>query len=284
MHVVLATCAEWPDLSVSDRCLADELEQRGHEVRALAWNAAPVEQFAAADMIVLRSNWDYHHDLDGFREWLTAVEDSPAVLHNSADLVRAFLDKSYLVRLDEQGIRVPRTLVTTDFELDVAEAWLDDYGFDRVVIKPAWGASGHDVELVSQQQLPEAAARWRQSKDRRPMLVQEFMPQIRSGELSLVFFGGAFSHALIKVPAADDFRVNGKHGGATELHPTVDPAVVEFATRVEASLPEPATYARIDVVSDGSEHIVIEVEVNEPAIGLHLAPGSAARFADALLG
>jgi len=31
------------------------------------------------------------------------------------------------------------------------------------------------------------------------------------------------------------------------------------------------------------QFVLIEVEVNEPALGLHLAPGSADRFADALL-
>ena len=36
------------------------------------------------------------------------------------------------------------------------------------------------------------------------------------------------------------------------------------------------------VVRDG-RFVLMEVEVNEPALGLHLAPGSADRFAEALL-
>jgi len=40
------------------------------------------------------------------------------------------------------------------------------------------------------------------------VLVQPFVPEIQSeGEWSLVFFGGAFSHAVLKVPGAGDYRV-----------------------------------------------------------------------------
>jgi hypothetical protein len=46
---------------------------------------------------------------------------------------------------------------------------------------------------------------------------------------------------------------------------------------------EPPLYARVDgVVADG-RFVLRELEVNEPGLGLDLAPGSADRFAEALL-
>ena len=52
---------------------------------------------------------------------------------------------------------------------------------------------------------------------------------------------------------------------------------------VLALLPVPALYARVDgLVCDG-RFILMELEVNEPDLGMDLAPGAAERFADALL-
>jgi hypothetical protein len=42
-------------------------------------------------------------------------------------------------------------------------------------------------------------------------------------------------------------------------------------------------YARVDGVLREGRFLLMEVEVNEPGLGLDLAPGSAERFADALL-
>lgn len=282
-HIVLVTCEAWPGVSVSDQQLADALTSLGHRVEGRSWNGDELGCFTAADLVVLRSNWDYHHDLDAFKAWLEAVEASDAELCNPFGLVMSHLHKSYIERLGAAGIRAPRTLVTADFDLAAIGQWLDQHEFDRVVVKPAWGASGHDVELLQRKALPAAAERWRSQPDRRPMLVQEFVPQIKSGEYSIVFFAGEYSHALIRRPAADDFRANSQYGGSMELNPDVPLSVVEFAGSVLTSLAEPTCYARIDVVADEREHVVIEIEVNEPALGLHLAPGSAARFADAVV-
>jgi glutathione synthase/RimK-type ligase-like ATP-grasp enzyme len=283
INIVLATCGEWPDLSVSDAELARELTDRGHRVTARPWNTAPLSEFTSADMVVLRSNWDYHHDLARFDQWLGEVDDSPAVLHNPAHLVRAYLNKSSLVDLSDAGFVTPRTLATPEFDADAAVDWADRHGFDRVVIKPSVGASGFGVELVACHDLAAAAERWRQDPDRRPLLIQEFMPQVQGGEHALVFFGGRFSHALLRTAADGDFRVNGAYGGSMSLLKNPSQALIEFGHKVEAALPGPATYVRIDVVGDESGFAIMEVEVNEPALGLHLAPGSAARFADALI-
>ncbi len=283
-RIVLVTCVTSPTLSASDTALAAELTGQGHQVQSLPWNGAAPTDFTSADLVVLRSNWDYHHDLGAFDAWLALLEASGVELHNPATLVRSHLDKSYLGHLMAAGFRVPYTLVTEDFNLDIVGDWVAEQCLEQVVVKPAWGASGHGVELVRRSELTALASRWSQDPARRSMLVQEYLPAAGNGETSLVFFAGEFSHALIRRPAPGDFRVNSQYGGSISHLPDVDPALVDFGAKLEAVLPERATYARIDVVIDGADPIVMEVEVNEPALGLDLAPGSAARFAAALVG
>jgi glutathione synthase/RimK-type ligase-like ATP-grasp enzyme len=281
--IVLVTCERWPNLYASDQALADELAARGHTVRVRSWNGAPVTAFAEAETVVLRANWDFHHDLSGFTAWLAAVECSDAVLLNPAPLVRDYLDKSYLTRLQRLGLPTPATLLIEDLDDTEVDRWLEEHSINRLVLKPAWGASGHGVELISIDELDVARNRWRSETDRRHVIVQEFAPAIHDGERSLVFFEGTYSHALLRSTGSGEFRINSKYGGTMSLATDIDASMIELGERVAATFSVPATYARIDMVGRGDDLVLMEVEVNEPALGLDLAPGSAAAFADAIL-
>ncbi len=273
-------------MTASDALLVDELEAEGCEVRVLPWNDAGVDHFDWADTVVLRSTWDYHHDLAGYDRWLVEREQRGQRLHNPVSLVRWSLDKRNLLDLASAGLRFPPTVDLSRIDAVEAMAWAGSHGFDRLVVKPAWGASGHAVQRIERDELVD---RWRELHDRadgRPLLLQEYLPGIAEGELSMVFLGGEFSHAIVKRPDPSDFRVNGRYGGRTALADDLPPSLTEFGLKIHALLPGAATYLRIDVVPDeGSTggHALLEVEVNEPALGLDLAPGSARRFAAALL-
>lgn len=283
-RVVLVTCRSWPELSDSDAALAEALSTRGVEVAARPWNAAPLDDFADADLVVLRSNWDFHHELGAFEAWLGAVEASPARLCNPASLVRAYLDKSWLVEPGVGGARTPATVLVRDVNaIAPVLDWMTSRHLDRAVVKPVWGASGHGVDLVGIDELDAVCRRRLADPSPRPLLVQEFMPQIADGELALVFVAGEYSHALRRQPAAGEFRVNSQYGGTSTLAPDVEAGTIDVGRRVFRALPQPVTYARIDVVGRGDDLTLMEIEVNEPALGLDLAPGAPDRLADGLL-
>ena len=63
----------------------------------------------------------------------------------------------------------------------------------------------------------------------------------------------------------------------------VPPDVVEQMRAILALLPAPALYARLDGIVRAGRFVLMEVEVNEPGLGLDLVVGAADRFADALL-
>jgi glutathione synthase/RimK-type ligase-like ATP-grasp enzyme len=163
----------------------------------------------------------------------------------------------------------------------VAEA-LATLQLGAAVLKPAIGASGFGVERVQRGAEAEALARARARKPMDEVLVQEFVAGIEGGELAGVFFEGVFSHGLRRTPAAGEFRVNAQYGGRLDAA-GIDAPVVRQMQAVLALLPEPALYARVDGVAGAAGFTLMEVEVNEPDLGLDLAPGAADRFADALL-
>ncbi len=57
-------------------------------------------------------------------------------------------------------------------------------------------------------------------------LVQPFVSDVVDGERSIIHIGGRYSHAVRKIPAANDFRVQEFHGGTNHLH---QPSAAELA-------------------------------------------------------
>ena len=51
------------------------------------------------------------------------------------------------------------------------------------------------------------------------MLFQEFLNDIETfGEISLMFMGGNYTHAVRKIAKPGDFRVQDDHGGRVEVY------------------------------------------------------------------
>lgn len=283
LTIVLTTCAMWPEVSVGDTELLNELVRRGHTVQVLPWNDAPIEKFVDADIVVLRSNWDFHHELDRFEQWLTDLEQAGANVQNRIPLVREHNKKSYLLNYADQGLPTPATLALESFDSAEVEEWMIAHNLETIVVKPLWGASGHRVERCQRAELTEVQQRWLSDPDARGAVVQQYVPEIAQGEHALVYFGGEFSHAFLRRPAEGDFRVHRHFGGDYTVVDDVDAALVELGRQTVAAMSTLPVYARIDVVGAGSQAMLMEVEINEPALGLEFAPGSGARFADALL-
>jgi glutathione synthase/RimK-type ligase-like ATP-grasp enzyme len=114
------------------------------------------------------------------------------------------------------------------------------------------------------------------------MLVQPFLPGVTGeGETSLVFVGGAFSHAARKRPAEGDFRVHDDFDGTIEgVAPSA--AQLDVARRALAAVGETLLYARVDLVPGPDGPVVMELELVEPDLYLATAPGAADRLAAAV--
>jgi hypothetical protein len=109
------------------------------------------------------------------------------------------------------------------------------------------------------------------------------MPGILTeGEMSLFFFDGRFSHAIVKRPASGDFRVQEQFGGR-ETTWDATPAARDLAAAALAAAPDAPVYARVDMVGDAAGQLhIIELELIEPSLFLHHAPDKGAAFGRAV--
>src|SRR3954465_8489052 len=85
------------------------------------------------------------------------------------------------------------------------------FGCPTLVVKPLVSASAHGTHMLGRDDpVPDAVRGWR-------MLVHPWIGGIgQSGEWALIFFDGAFSHAVAKVPVPGEFRVQPEFGGIIE--------------------------------------------------------------------
>jgi len=281
-RICFVTCRAWPEISESDRLVQRALEARGATVEARAWND-PSAVWDGFDAIVLRSNWDYHFEPDAFLGWLDRLERAGARVFNPPALVRWNLTKAYLLELARAGVPTVATVILEDESRAGIEALMAARAWHRVVMKPVISASAHDTRLVSAATMDEAVGALASGAIRRPVLLQPFVEEIQTrGEWSLVFIETEMTHAVLKRPAAGEFRVQPRLGGTVETPPP--PAAIQAVARAAlAALPVPPLYARIDGVETAAGFQIMEVEVNEPGLFFPHAPAAAARFAEALL-
>ena len=269
MRIALATCADLPDLYVDDEPLRAALRDAGAEVVPAVWDD-PGQDWAAYDLVVVRSTWDYFERRDDYVRWARSVPR----LANSARIVEWNTDKTYLRGLAEAGVPVvPTHWVTAPEPLTAA-------GWDEVVVKPAVSAGARNT-LRCRADSPEGQALLDTILAEGTAMVQPYLPSVEGyGERSLLFFDGTFSHAVRRNPALS------YEGDARFDATLVDPAPDELAVAaaVFAELPEVPLYARVDVVRGPREEpLLIELEVTEPQLFLRFAPEPARALAAAIV-
>ena len=152
---------------------------------------------------------------------------------------------------------------------------------DEIVIKPAisGGAFGTIRTSATSAEAREHLAGLAGAGD---ALVQPYLPEVEAGEVSLMYFGGELSHAVLKRPARGDFRVHAEHGGSVATHVPTE-AERAVADAVLAAIPVPATYARIDLVTTAGGPLLMEAELIDPELFLPFDAAAAPRFADVLV-
>jgi len=180
--------------------------------------------------------WGYHKQPT---EWLAQLECAQAPLLNGKKTLRWNSDKAYLGDL-ARSARVVPTIFEDRLTPALADAAADAFRCDDLVIKPRFGASSMNVRRLKRGEVFAPLTE--------PVLVQPFLSSIVSeGEVSLMYFAGAFSHAVRKTPATGDYRTQSELGA--DISPTnVDNEMLRTAGQALAALDTLPDYARVDMI------------------------------------
>jgi glutathione synthase/RimK-type ligase-like ATP-grasp enzyme len=113
--------------------------------------------------------------------------------------------------------------------------------------------------------------------------VQPFLPEIQArGEWSFLYFGGQFSHSVLKTPKSGDFRVQ-QYFGAEAVAAAAPPALRATADQLVARFAPGCLYTRVDGVEVNGELLLMELELIEPLLFLPYDEAAASRYEAALV-
>ena len=245
--------------------------------------------WAAFDLALLRSPWDYTLR---YAEFLRHAERIASLtrLENPLEVVRWNTQKRYLLDLERAHVPIIPSLIVDPHE-DAARAVArarSEYDAAELVVKPTVGAGSRDTQRHAHADAKAMEGHVaRLLNEGRSALIQPYLPSVdQHGETAVIFFAGRFSHAIRKGALLQAGATPTQELFAKEqIEPRV-PAAEELrvAEQTLAAIPfETPLYARVDLIRGSSgEPRVLEVELTEPSLFFAHAPGSAARFADAV--
>lgn len=254
--------------------MVEPLAREDVEVEGRPWTE--LGDLSGFDLVAPLVTWGYHADFGRFLAMIETLERSGVAVANPPSVLRWNADKSYLNRLWSQGApAIPTLFLERADAASVAEA-AERLGADRLVVKPRVSASSHRTVRIRPGDPLEGAPEG-------PALVQPYLPSVETdGETSLIFYEKTFSHAIRKVAAPGEFRVQPEFGGRiSPLDPPQD--VMAAALAILDAVEEPLLYARVDMVRDlEGRPALIELELLEPDLYLDHDPGAGSSFARAV--
>jgi len=264
---------------IYDHLLFEPLAELGWTAEEIPWNRPGVD-WASYDAVIIRSTWDYQHQLEQFLATLGQIE-AQTRLFNPLEICRWNSHKSYLRELESRGVRTVPSLWEPQLTAGTVRAAARRFGSEQLIAKPCIGANADDTYRLNTLD----AAGWAPALAvfaERELILQPFIESILSeGEYSLFYFAGEFSHAIRKRPATGDFRVQEEHGGLIQaVRPAAE--LQRAATDALSALGQTLLYARVDfVLLDDGQPALIEMELIEPSLYFEQCDAAAARFAAA---
>jgi glutathione synthase/RimK-type ligase-like ATP-grasp enzyme len=276
--IILTPAADNPQFKANwpiwfDR-LSAPLAAAGVEARPHPWTQ-PLDP-AGADAVLSLLSWGYHLAPQAWGRSLDGLEASGVKVINPLPVLRWNTAKTYLLEMAAAGVSVVPTIAVDKVTPEAVDAARARFGVETVVAKPQVSGGSHGTLKLSP---GDGLA----GGPTGPALLQPFLASVGDeGELSLFYFGGDFSHAVVKVAKAGDFRVQPQFGaGIKALTPPAE--ALGVARAVLDAAPGPLTYARVDLLRglDGTLQLM-ELEVIEPDLYLQYAPDGGALFAAAV--
>jgi glutathione synthase/RimK-type ligase-like ATP-grasp enzyme len=298
--IALATCEELPSLVDDDASFVSALRDRDVTVDPVVWSDDSVA-WDRFDAVLVRSIWDYYRHPEEFAAWIDRLEAASCPVWNHPETLRWNQHKFYLRDLEERGVStLPTAYVERGRDVELSTI-VDDREWDEVVVKPAVSAGAFETRRIARGDAADEQVWFDDLLAERDVLVQQFAGGITAGEWSLVFFDGAFSHAVVKRPKAGDFRVQEDHGGSVAVESPSESLRAQANDVVDAVTAEMdgerPLYARVDGIERGesgrldqaepgagvdTDFHLLEVELIEPELFFRVDDDAGPRLAEAL--
>ena len=259
----------------------EPLQALGWLIDVIPWRSVNVD-WEKYQAVYICTPWDYPDDPEAFLSLLESIDASNSILVNDIALVRWTIPKTYLRDLETRGAAIVPSLWYERFDPDALPGYFDAHHCDRIIIKPVVSTNAHNTFLLDRAVPSNVVEELEEVFAARPFVVQPFIESVQvEGEYSMFFFCNEFSHAILKTPKDEDFRVQEDHGSRI-ISAQPESALLETAAGLLRLVEPMPLYARCDFLRgpDG-RFLLMELEVIEPSLYLRMDSEAPMRFARA---
>ncbi|MFZ9236535.1 MAG: ATP-grasp domain-containing protein [Algoriphagus sp.] len=264
-----------------DALLSSLLNEMGIAHQIHPWSAPEVD-WSAFTHVLIKSTWDYFDFYPEFLVWLDTLERLGVQVLNEVPTLRWNSSKTYLMEIESQGFPCIAGKILPKGSKPVLDQLHSELNADKLVVKPLVSGGAKNTLKVGRGNEPGLEEKIQNLLQEEDFLVQPFIPEIvEVGEYSLIFFNEKLSHAVLKTPAAADFRVQHYYGGTIQ---TIEPSetLLASAQALVDRFAKNTLYARVDGVEiDGVFHLM-ELELIEPYLFLGLSDTAIPNYKAAL--
>ena len=269
------------NLLLEDKLIQEALERLGLKTIRLDWARKDFD-WSMVKYALFRSTWDYIFNYEAFKKWFDTAKYQTQFI-NAASIIEWNMDKHYFLDLMQKGINVPTTIYAHKGDNISLKSLFEKAGWEEAVIKPTVSASAKHTYRINAANISEYGKAFEEVLQQEDMMIQPFLNSImKRGEVSMMVMSGKYTHAVLKVAKAGDFRVQDNWGGTVQVYePTTEE--MKFAESVVAACDFAPLYARIDIANDNDGKVtLIELEAFEPELWFRLYPKAADILAKAI--
>lgn len=264
-----------------DDQLIQFLKSKELNVEKVIWNNPQVvwENF---DLVILKSPWDYFDLIEDFYQWLNKLKSQNIKLLNPVDTIQWNADKHYLKDIENVGLPVARSIFLEKGANIELKDYFDEFSSEKLIVKPAVSGGSKNTFKVTSENVTMVNHQLNMLLKKEAFIIQPFLREIEdTGEWSFLFFGGEFSHALLKKAKPGDFRVQHAFGGTIHpQHPST--GLLATAKKYVDQFASGCLYARVDGVLVNNEFQLMELELIEPYLFLDTNKKSLVNYYQAL--
>jgi glutathione synthase/RimK-type ligase-like ATP-grasp enzyme len=278
--VVLLSMDSLKNFHTYDHMLVEPMKTMGWLTEEISWRNENVN-WSDYDAVIVRTTWDYQNDIEKFIKVLENINKSTH-LENDFELMKWNMNKNYLFDLYEKGVKIVDTIWEKKFNSVNAYSYFERLNTKEIIIKPNISACADNTFRLTKENINEHLTDLEKIFALREFMVQPFLDNIiNEGEYSMFYFNGQLSHAVLKKPKDNDFRVQEEHGGIISSI-KISPEIKEISESIINKLSVTPLYARVDLVRTiKNEFALMELELIEPSLYLNKDKDSSFRFAKA---
>ena len=264
-----------------DQLLSQVLKDLGLSHQIVAWSDPEVD-WSNFSHLIIKSVWDYFDYYPEFLAWMDQIQALGIPALNDLDLIRWNSDKRYLLEIESKGFPTIAGVLLEKGSMPDLGRILQKIKTDALVIKPVVSGGAKNTLKIPVTRWDDFKEKVAQLLEMEDFLAQPFVKEVAEvGEYSLLFFNSSFSHAVLKTPAMEDFRVQHYFGGTIQVIQP-GPELLAPAHRLMNEFGKGTLYGRVDgVLINGVFHLM-ELELIEPYLFLGLTENALPNYKKAV--